>query len=79
MVEDLCPHYPRCIRPEREDVICCLSMRENDPVGWATQQTRDTSSRPSSRRAEEMVARSSSDYDGAEYLEAFQNEIDRGY
>ena len=54
-------------------------MKESDPVGWATQTSTETSTRPSSRHAEAMATRSSDEFSGAEYLDAFQNEIDRGY
>jgi hypothetical protein len=67
---DLCPHMPKCIRPERDDVFCCLSLKESDPVGWATQTSRQNSSRPSSSLANEMVEHHSSDYGDAQWLEA---------
>ena len=41
-IVDLCEHRPRCIRPARDDVFCCLSIRESDPAGWAS--ARDTPS-----------------------------------
>jgi hypothetical protein len=43
-------------------------MKETDPVGWATQTSR-ASSRPPSRRAEDMEQRSSAEFGGAEWLE----------
>ena len=50
-----------------------LCMKEMDPVGWATQDTRHTqssqSSRPGSSHAQEMQARSSEEFAGAEFLE----------
>lgn len=39
---DLCAHTPRCIRPPREDAICCLSLRESDRR-WSTPPTRTQS------------------------------------
>lgn len=33
-IVDLCSHTPKCIRPERFDVSCCLALRESDPEGW---------------------------------------------
>lgn len=61
IVVDLCSHDPRCIRPPREDVYCCLAMKEEDPQGWASQQTEwrattqsvASGSRSSSIRAED--------------------------
>lgn len=38
---DLCPHRPRCIRPERFDISCCLALKESDPVSWASQTSRN--------------------------------------
>ena len=36
-IVDICTHEPKCIRPERFDVSCCLALRESDPTGWASQ------------------------------------------
>jgi hypothetical protein len=36
VIVNLCPHSPRCIRPERDDVYCCLSLKESSP-GWMSQ------------------------------------------
>lgn len=71
LVVDLCPHQPRCIRPERDDVNCCLALKESDPVGWALFTSRTMTSRGANSRAqaEEMEGRSSSEYEGAEFLE----------
>ena len=33
IIVDLCTHEPKCIRPERFDVSCCLALRESDPEG----------------------------------------------
>ena len=71
LVVDLCTHYPRCIRPEREDVNCCLAIKESDPQGWAF-SSEAQSSRPNSRDgplATDMQARSSTEYSGADFLE----------
>ncbi|KAL8366727.1 hypothetical protein RB595_010538 [Gaeumannomyces hyphopodioides] len=43
IVVDLCPHIPRCIRSPRNDVNCCLAIRESDPDAWETQQTQSSS------------------------------------
>lgn len=75
VVVDLCPHQPRCLRPEREDVICCLSQLKQAPEGaWPPMSSDmgqdssgvDMSSRESARQ---LLERSSTDYDGAEFLE----------
>lgn len=68
LIVDLCSHNPTCIRPPRDDVNCCLALKESDPVGWATQTSRQDSSRPSSR-AEQLMHRSSSEYEGAAFLD----------
>lgn len=52
IIIDLCSHIPRCIRPPRDDVYCCLAMREDDPEGWASQQSRWRSTTPSSAQGE---------------------------
>ncbi|KAF7113958.1 hypothetical protein CNMCM5793_006141 [Aspergillus hiratsukae] len=42
-IVDLCVHRPHCIRALRDDVICCLAMREEDPWGWANLQCHNLS------------------------------------
>jgi Zinc-binding loop region of homing endonuclease len=74
LVVDLCHHYPRCIRPECEDVNCCLAIKESDPQGWAWSWSSqiNAASRSSSQDgplASEMQARSSTEYSGADFLE----------
>jgi len=46
-------------------------MKETDPVGWATQSSRAEASplRLQSRQAEEMAQQSSTEFEGAEWLE----------
>lgn len=29
-IADLCQHRPRCIRPARDDIFCCLAIKEGD-------------------------------------------------
>jgi len=73
IVVDLCVHEPRCIRPEREDVFCCLSQREMASVdAWpALSADVDTSMTSEGRQsAAELLQRSSTEYSGAEFLEA---------
>lgn len=31
---NFCAHEPGCIRPPRDDLNCCLQLKESDPVGW---------------------------------------------
>jgi hypothetical protein len=76
LIVDLCPHFPKCIRPPRDDVFCCLSLKESD-AAWETQRespqedsqmsVNTTATRLS---AADILSRASSEYEGAEYLEA---------
>ena len=34
-IGNFCKHTPGCIRPPREDLNCCLRLKESDPAGWA--------------------------------------------
>lgn len=73
IVVDLCAHAPLCIRPPREDVICCLAIRESDPRAWATQED-DSQGTSASRgrdtsRAASVLSGQSSEFSGAEWLE----------
>lgn len=38
VIGDFCVHTPKCIRPPRDDLFCCLSIKESDPEGWTTQR-----------------------------------------
>jgi hypothetical protein len=72
IVVDLCQHEPRCIRGPRDDVNCCLAIRESDPAGWASDKlSRDASlmSLVGSEGASSLLNRPSSEYEGAEFLE----------
>jgi len=63
IIVEACKHRPRCIRPPRDDVRCCLTIRESDPAGWASSQA-TTSHRDS---VEGSVAET--EYEGAEWVE----------
>lgn len=69
IIVDLCIHRPRCIRPDRDDVQCCLALKESDPVGWATQRRTETPSIRPSSRAESLERAVSEEFAGAEWLE----------
>jgi len=72
VVVDLCPHQPRCIRPEREDVYCCLSQLQQAPEHAWPPMTSDMESSGMSigrESAEQLMQRSSTDYSGVEFLE----------
>ena len=43
-IGNFCVHGPSCIRPPRDDLICCLKLKESDPEGWAQLDTQPTSS-----------------------------------
>lgn len=58
LIVDLCAHIPRCVRPPRDDVLCCLSLRETDPEGWETQS------------AVVVVVADDSDFGDAEWLDS---------
>lgn len=77
VIVNLCPHSPRCIRPEREDVFCCLSLKESSP-GWmseaSSQQTSSQQSLPTLPHTPlgplaEQVMRSSSEFTGGSSLD----------
>lgn len=70
VVCNLSPHTLKCIRAERDDVFCCLSLKESDPVGWATQTSHQNSSQSSSSLAKEMTEYPLSDFGDAQWLEA---------
>lgn len=38
-IGNFCVHVPSCIRPPRDDLICCLKLKESDPEGWAQLDT----------------------------------------
>jgi len=69
LIVDLCQHLPQCIRPERTNIFCCLTIKESDPMGWAFSQQSRSSPPGSQQLATTMTARSSSEYEGAEFLE----------
>jgi hypothetical protein len=73
IVVDLCAHIPRCIRPPREDVICCLAIRESDPQAWASQEGSPQGTGGSRARegssAMSVLSRESSEFSGAEWLQ----------
>jgi hypothetical protein len=69
IVVDLCPHIPRCIRPPREDVNCCLAIKESDPSGWHGLTSSMSFMSVYSSEAANLVNRMSSEFDGAEHLE----------
>jgi hypothetical protein len=64
IIVDACKHRPRCIRPARDDVRCCLTIRESDPGGWATASSQATSRRTSAQGSEVET-----EYEGAEWTE----------
>jgi hypothetical protein len=73
----LCPHMPKCIRPPRDDVHCCLSLAENDPSGYGRDlrdelQLGDTSMGDSTTddSRDSIMSRASTEFEGAEWLEA---------
>lgn len=74
VIVNLCPHSPRCIRPEREDVFCCLSLKDSSP-GWmseASSQQSQSQSQPLQAPLgplAEQVMQSSSEYAGGSDLE----------
>lgn len=68
VIVDLCPHMPRCIRAPRDDVNCCLAIRESDPSGWATSPPNSRMSLVSAGVGS-LLSRPSTDYEGAEFLE----------
>lgn len=73
-IVNLCPHSPLCIRPERDDVLCCLTLKESSPR-WATQMEEGSSQDlplPSLLRSgplADVIARSSSEYAGRSSFE----------
>lgn len=76
LIVDLCAHSPRCIRPPRDDVNCCLALKESLPAGaWSTQQTEwqrrtasVTGSRPSTAGGDRSDSQGTN-YSGASALE----------
>lgn len=72
LIIDLCAHSPTCIRAPRDDVNCCLAIKESDP-GWASQTVQQryyqSSSRPSTSHSRELVHHSSMEFEGAAFLE----------
>jgi len=50
---DQCKHSPKCIRPEREDVSCCLALKESDP-NWESQEPPSGGPDPAEAESEPM-------------------------
>ena len=74
IVVDLCPHQPRCIRPERDDVFCCLSQLQQAGAGafppTSSEMGRRSGMDMSERQsADELLSRQSTEYSGADFLE----------
>lgn len=83
LIVDLCAHEPRCVRAPRDDVNCCLAIRESD-ARWGSRTnsvqtnastasagsaTTQRGSRPSQALLSWM-SRASESFDGARELEA---------
>jgi hypothetical protein len=70
VIVNLCRHSPQCIRPERDDVMCCLSLRELSP-GWRFSEeapTQQSLLAPLGPLAEQVM-RSSTEYAGRSSFE----------
>lgn len=70
VIVNLCTHSPLCIRSERDDIYCCLTMKESSP-GWDTQGTEGLTQQPLSTplRSVENTDRASTEYEGRSSLE----------
>jgi len=70
LIVDLCSHSPNCVRGPRDDVECCLAIKESDPVGWySSQSTTRSSQAEEGSKAEEIRVGSSQEYEGADWLD----------
>lgn len=43
-IGNFCQHVPGCIRAPRNDLNCCLRLKESDPEGWAQLDTQRSTS-----------------------------------
>lgn len=68
LIVDLCPHTPRCIRPPRDDVNCCLAIKESES-GWNSQVSEEFTASQSTSVAAELERQESVEFEGAEFLE----------
>lgn len=66
LVVDLCPHNPGCLRAPRDDVNCCLALKESDPRGWTSRAT--SMSGVLSQRLSQVLGRSSGQFSGSSDL-----------